>query len=294
MTMLFDRHLRWAMLLPALLVLLVLTVYATLNLVAMSVSTIDFVGGREIWSFTPWLNLSKLRADQIFRVSLVNTFVFVVLSVTLEMAIGFALALLVSSVPRMKGIVRTVMIVPILMPPVAIGSIWKLLYNYDFGIFNLALATVRLPLVDWLGNPHLALLSIVLVDVWHWAPFVFLILLAAVEALPRELIEAARVDGAGSWTLVTRIIAPLLMPALTVAFLFRSIGAFKMFDQVYLLTSGGPGTATEVVTLHLYKVFFAQNELGYGSMLSLAIIAAVAAFLVTTRGARAGVRGAHA
>ena len=109
---------------------------------------------------------------------------------------------------------------------------------------------------------------------------------AAVEGLPRDVLEAARVDGATRWQLVRRIMIPLLKPAIVVAFLFRSILAFKVFDEVFLLTSGGPGTSTELVNLHLYKVFFEQNQLGYGALLSLAIIATIVAFLLVAR--RAG------
>src|SRR5690606_7127297 len=103
-------------------------------------------------------------------------------------------------------------------------------------------------------------------DVWHWTPFVFLILFAAVEAIPTDIMEAARMDGARNRSIVLRIIIPLVWPTIIVALFFRAILAFKVFDQIFLLTSGGPGTSTEVVSLHLYKVYFQQNELGYGSM----------------------------
>jgi len=175
------------------------------------------------------------------------------------------------------------MILPILVPPVAIGSMWKLLYNYDFGIFNQTLTALGLSPVNWLGSTSIALWSVVIVDIWHWVPFVFLILFAAVEAMPIDVLEAARVDGATKWQLLRRVMLPLLRPAIVVALLFRTILAFKVFDEVYLLTSGGPGTSTELVTLHLYKVFFEQNQLGYGSLLSLALIAAIVAFLLVGR-----------
>ena len=142
---------------------------------------------------------------------------------------------------------RTIMIIPILVPPVAIGSMFKLMFNYDFGLFNQMLAAVGLGPVSWLGSPSLALWSVVLVDIWHWVPFVFLILFAAVEGLPREVLEAGRVDGATRWQLLWRVTLPLLMPAITVAFLFRSILAFKAFDEVFLLTGGGPGTSSELL-----------------------------------------------
>ena len=157
------------------------------------------------------------------------------------------------------------------------------MYNYDFGIFNQTLAAIGATPVNWLGSASLALASVIVVDVWHWVPFVFLILFAAVEGLPVDLLEAARVDGATRWQVVWRIMIPLLRPAIIVAFLFRTILAFKVFDEVFLLTSGGPGTATELVNLHLYKVFFEQNQLGYGALLSLAVIAAIVAFLLVAR-----------
>jgi len=124
---------------------------------------------------------------------------------------------------------------------------------------------------------------LVLVDVWHWVPFIFLILFAAVEGLPKEVLEAARVDGATRWQLLRRVTLPLLMPALTMALVFRSILASKTFDEVYLLTGGGPGTSSELLSLHMYKVFFEQNQLGSGALLSVFTIAGVLPLLVLAR-----------
>ncbi|WP_210529707.1 carbohydrate ABC transporter permease [Rubellimicrobium arenae] len=276
-----DRWFRWATLLPAVIVLVVLTVWPVANLLRMAVSTIEFTRDGASFAFTPAENLRRLAGDDLFFINLRTTVIFVVVSVILEMVLGFLLALMVSGVPRGKGLVRTLMILPILVPPVAIGSMWKLVYNHDFGILNQALGVVGLGPVGWLSNPDLALWSVVLVDVWHWTPFVFLILFAGIEGLPREVIEAARVDGATTWQIVRRIVLPLMAPAIAVAFIFRAILAFKVFDQIFLLTSGGPGTATEVVSLRLYRVFFDQNELGYGALLSVVIILAVVAFLLT-------------
>jgi multiple sugar transport system permease protein len=274
---------RYASLLPALVVLAVLTVYPVVNLLRMSMSTIEFVQGADVWTWTPMRNLAMLASDEVLRPALRNTFVFVIVSVAVEMVLGLALALVVAELGRGKGWVRTALILPILVPPVAIGSVWKLMYNYDFGIFNQTLVALGASPVNWLGSPSLALMSVIVVDVWHWVPFVFLILFAAVEGLPVDVLEAARIDGASRWQMIRRVQIPLLRPAIVVALLFRSILAFKVFDEVYLLTSGGPGTATELVNLHLYKVFFEQNQLGYGALLSLAIIAAIVAFLLVAR-----------
>ena len=238
---------------------------------------------RSPWRFTALVNFRRLATDGEFRTTLWNTIVFVVASVTVEMVAGFALAVLVSGVRRFKGIMRTLMILPILVPPVAIGSMWKLMYNFDFGVFNQALGFVGLGPVGWLSDPHLALASVIATDIWHWTPFIFLILFAGVEGLPREVLEAARVDGATTWQTIRKVIIPLMTPALGVAFLFRAVLAFKVFDEIFLLTSGGPGTATDVVGLHLYKVFFEQNDLGYGALLSVVIILAIVTFLLTVR-----------
>jgi multiple sugar transport system permease protein len=274
------RH--WS-LLPAVLAFVVLTGYPIVNLLRMSVSTIEFRGGQELWSFTPGRNWSALVSDPGLAPTVVNTLIFVAAAVIAEMVLGLALALVVGSMTRGKGLMRTLMIVPILVPPVAIGSMFKLMYNHDFGLFNQILAVVGLGPVSWLGSPSLALWSVVLVDVWHWVPFVFLILFAAVEGLPREVLEAGRVDGATRWQLLWRVTLPLLMPAITVAFLFRAILAFKAFDEVFLLTGGGPGTSSELLSLHLYKVFFEQNQLGYGAMLSIFTIVGVLLLLSAGR-----------
>lgn len=286
-----NRHFKWFTLGPAALVLLLLTIYPIVNLFFMAVSTITFEQAEEVWAFTPARNFASLLNDEIFRIALWNTAIFAVVSVSIETVLGLALAILVASMRAFKGIMRTVLIIPVLMPPVAIGSMWKLMYSHDFGVFNQVITGLGFAPINWLGSTSLALISVIIVDVWHWTPFVFLILFAAVEGLPKEVMEAARVDGARNRDIVFKIIIPLLKPAIAVAMLFRAILAFKVFDQIFLLTSGGPGTSTEVVSLHLYKVFFAQNELGYGAMLSLAIIAATIAFLLVGQRASAAVGG---
>jgi len=263
------RH--WS-LLPAVLLFGALTVYPALNLLAMSVSTIAFKGGTDIWTFAPRHNVEAMLADPALGPAIVNTVVFVTVAVAAEMALGVGLALLVGAMTRGKGVLRTIMIVPILVPPVAIGSMFKLMYNYDFGLFNQALAAMGIGPVSWLGSTSMALWSVILVDIWHWVPFVFLIMFAAVEGLPRDVLEAGRVDGATRGQLLRHVTLPLLKPAIAVALLFRAILAFKAFDEVYLLTGGGPGTSTEIVSLHLYRVFFEQNQLGYGAMLSILTI----------------------
>ena len=285
-----NRTFKHWSLLPAVVLFVALTIFPIANLVRMSVSTIEFAEGQARWTFTPAHNFSLLLADTVLWPAAVNTLVFVVVAVAVEMALGLGLALLVARLGRGKGLARTIMVLPILVPAVAIGSMWKLMYNYDFGVFNQALTALGMAPVNWLGSTSVALASVILVDIWHWVPFVFLVLFAAVEGVPNDVIEAARIDGATDTQIVRRIMVPLLKPALAIALIFRSILAFKTFDEVFLLTSGGPGTSTELVSVHLYKVFFEENQLGYGALLSLALIAAIVAFLAVSRGALAAGR----
>jgi multiple sugar transport system permease protein len=279
----FNRTFRHWSMWPCLGFLLALSVYPVLQLVPMALSSIEITSERTTWLFTPRRNLELLLGDEVLRDAIVNTIVFVVLSVAVEMVLGFFSALFIACMPRGRTFARTIMILPILLPAVAIGSMWKLMYNFDFGLFNQIVGLFGIGPVNWLGDTRWALLSVVFVDIWHWTPFVFLILFASIESLPQDVLEAGRIDGATAWQTIRLIILPLLGPALAVAALFRAIAAFKAFDQVYLLTSGGPGTATELLSLHLNRVFFEQNQLGYGAMLSLAIIAVIAGSLGVSR-----------
>ncbi|ATN36577.1 hypothetical protein ACO34A_22575 (plasmid) [Rhizobium sp. ACO-34A] len=276
---------------PAAILLAVLTVVPVLNLFAMALTEISISRGKVEWALKPLSNLNLLLGDALFLTATLNTILFVVLSVSIELVLGVALALLAASVRRGKGLIRTVTILPILVSPVAIGAMWRLIYSYDFGPLNQILEAFGFAKVGWLSETSIALLSVVVVDIWHWTPLVFLILFAGVEGLPREVIEAARMDGANRRQLLRYIVLPLLAPAIGVAFIFRSIAAFKVFDQIVLLTGGGPGTSTEVLSLRLYKVYFEQNAMGYGALLSVVTIVMILVFLLT---ARLGMRWAEA
>src|SRR5947207_4201218 len=200
-----NRSFRHWSLLPAVLLFVLLTVYPMVNLLRLSVSTVEFAEGRAQWSFTPTRNVALLASDSVLPAAVLNTSIFVVVAVAAEVTLGLLLALLVGHLDRGKGLVRTVMILPLLVPPVAIGSMWKLMYNYDFGMFNQALIAIGAAPVNWLGSTSLALLSVIVVDVWHWVPFVFLILFAAAEGLPVDVLEAALVVVATRGQIVWRI-----------------------------------------------------------------------------------------
>ncbi len=283
----FDRAFQYWALLPALLVLLALTVFPLLELVGMSFSTVSFGQGQVIWTWSGLDNLRTLLRDHVFFAAIGNTIVFVVVTVVVETVLGFTLALLASEVGRAAGLARQLLMIPILVPGIAIGTIWSLMYNYETGIFNVVLRFLHLPAQSWTANPHLALPSIMVVDIWHWTSFVFLLMLAGFESLPAEPIEAARVDGASGWQVLRYVVLPLLRPTILVAVLFRTIFAFKVFDEVFLLTGGGPGTASEVISFYIYQVFFPQSRMGYAAFLSVVTILTTVVFVaVYLRAAR--------
>ena len=272
----FGRTGRYLALLPALLFLVLLSAWPLGNLVALSFAEVSWEGGKSTWTWVGLQNYQRLAADTLFHSGILNTIILVVVATTCQVVIGLALALFCSRLGRQSAIYRTIFILPILIPGIIIGAIWRLMYNAQFGVINQLVAMVGFQPVDWLGSPSMALWSVIIVDIWHWTPFAFLMLLAAIESLPQDLYEAAEIDGANGWQKFRRITLPLLWPAIFVTLVFRGVTAFKVFDEVYLLTGGGPGTATEVISFTIYQRFFVQDSPGYGSALSISVIFLVA------------------
>ncbi len=279
------RHLT---LFPAIILFALLTVLPLANLAALSFNDIEWVNREAVWEWVGFGNYAALPEDNLLRAGVVNTLIFAIVAVALQMVIGFVLALLTTRVVRGRVFYRTVFILPILVPGIIIGAIWKLMYSYDFGVLNGILLWLGLTPQDWLGDPDLALLSVIIVDVWHWTPFCFLLLLAGLESLPDDIFEAARIDGASRWQLLRYITLPLMLPTIAVTFVFRMILAFKVFDEIYLLTGGGPGTSTEVISFTIYRRFFTEDQTGYGAAMSIAVIAVIAAMIIGATRATAG------
>ncbi|MCR8723735.1 carbohydrate ABC transporter permease [Frigidibacter sp. ROC022] len=271
-----SRRVKLFTVLPALLFLVLLSVLPLANLLALSFAKVTWAEGSATWTWEGLANYRALAEDALFKAGIVNTLILVVSATTLQVGLGLGLALICSRLGRSAKAYRTLFLLPILVPGIIIGAIWKLMYNTQFGVINQLLGLVGLGPFDWLGSSTLALASVIAVDVWHWTPFSFLLLLAAVEALPRDVFEAAQIDGAGSWRTFRRIVLPLLWPAIFTTFVFRAIIAFKVFDEVYLLTGGGPGTSTQVISFTIYQRFFVQDSAGYGAAMSIFVMFLVA------------------
>ncbi|KPL27244.1 MAG: ABC transporter permease [Acidithiobacillales bacterium SM1_46] len=222
--------------------------------------------------FVGFDNYTRLIADARFWNALANTVYFSAVSVALEVLLGLLVALLLARAFRGRALLYSIILLPWAIPTVVSARLWEWLYNADYGVLNYLLGTH----VNWLGSPGWALHAAILMDVWKATPFVALLLIAGLQTIPRELYQAAALDGAGAWTTFRRITLPLLVPLLLVVLVFRTIDAFRVFDAIYVLTGGGPANSTETVSIYAYKVLFQALEFGYGSAVAVSVLAVVA------------------
>jgi len=224
-------------------------------------------------------NYLKAIGDDGFWHSLQLTLGFMVVALSIEIVLGIALAVLLDQAFKGRRTILILLLLPMFVTNVVIGLIWRILLSYDFGVVNWLLSLLGLPKVAWLGDPGLALWSLVIVDVWNTTAFVALLVLAGLAAVPDEPRQAARVDGASSWQTFRLITLPLLRPVIFVAVVWRTIDLFRIFDVVYSLTGGGPYNATETISLYAYNQGFASFNLGFASAISYLIILSLAIVL---------------
>ena len=212
----------------------------------------------------------------------------------LESLVGLGLALLFRQNFPGRGVLRTLMILPMVITPAVVGMFWKLLYDPNYGVYKYMLSVVGLPSVSWLSSTW-ALTSVIIMDVWESSPFFMLVLLAGLQTEDKEALEAARIDGASSWQIVYYLTLPHLVPYLAIAAAFRAIWSLSEFDKVYMLTLGGPGDATTTMSLYAFKVGFVSFDIGKISaiswiiaVLTLLVTAPLITFLLRGRGAGSG------
>ena len=285
----------WLFLLPALFLLGFFTMYPFIKVLDLSFREFDLKSpGKGLGRFVALGNYRYLmRQDSQFWHSLGLTILFVVIVVTIEFFIGLGLALLLNRDFKGKKVVVALAVAPTVMAPAAVGLMWSLAVNHEFGIVPYLLKTLGIRLQQaLLGSRTTALLTVMLMDIWQWTPFMFLIMLSGLHGLPKEPYEAAQVDRASKWQIFRLITLPLLKPLIVVALLLRVIDAFKTFDQVYVLTGGGPGDATELLALYAYRVNFRMWNLGYGAAVTLVvyfiILVVTAIFYTLTTAERKG------
>ena len=270
----FAKEQNFALLMvgPGLLVLLLTTTFPLLFLLWNSFQTINlsmpFLDG-----FAGLKNYSQMMGDSRFWHSLQLTAIYTVSSVTLQLVIGLGLALLVMQIPAGQWLFRIVAILPIVLAPVVVGLFWRtIMLAPEFGIMDFIFRAIGFGQVNWLGSPTPALISVIIIHTWQWTPFAFLVLLASLAALPQEVFEAARIDRANAFKRFVYITLPLIRPAVVIVVIMRSMIALSAFAAIFAATGGGPGTATEILNLYVYKTSFVELNFGYGSALAVALL----------------------
>ena len=266
-------------LLPAAVWILAFTIFPLIYALYTSLWSFRF-GQRN--QFILFDNFRRLITDSNLHQSLITTLTFVTVTVSVEMLLGFALALLLNQEIRGKSVLRAIMILPLFATPVAMGYLGITLFYEVNGPLNEFIRLFGGEGVPWLSSPRWAPVSIMLLDIWQWTPFVFLVTLAALQGLPKDLYEAADVDGASWWASFLRITMPLMAPVLWLVLLLRLVEAFKVFDIPSSLTLGGPGRATEVYSLFTYRTALRFFDHGYAAaqgILLLVIVMSVVTLL---------------
>jgi multiple sugar transport system permease protein len=258
--------------LPAVGILLALSIYPLIYSIKVSLTTSSGTFGFD--------NFTRLLGDRVFGAAAIQTVVLTAVALVIEFVLGLTLAVLIDSLTRAKSFFRAGLLIPMLLPPVVAAVAWRLIFNPQFGALN---GTLRELGIDtshllWTGSSRTALASVVAVDVWEWTPFLFLLLSAGLQAIPREPLEAARIDGASAWQTFRDITLPLLRPVIVLALLLRAMDLVRIFDQIFILTQGGPGTATETVSLYIYRTAFRFSNFGYAAAMSFVLLAATVIF----------------
>ena len=286
------RRLGWLMIAPTLAMLSANSIFPLLYALSVSLRNYQIlIPGAHRW--VGFSNYARIVGDPLFWSSLEVTVWFVAGVVFLQFPIGFALALLLNRLRRFQNLIATLLLTPTIISSSVAAFQWTQLFNYRFGPVNYVLDLLHLGRPTWTGDPSLALPSLIFVDFWQWTPFMTLLLFAGLRSLPSTIVEAARMDGSTAWQIVWRIYLPLLRPVIGIALILRVLMAFKLFDIIYVLTAGGPGTVTENLAFFTYIQGFRYFNLGYASalaILQLIVVALLAKALIalTRRSSLAG------
>lgn len=254
------------MLSPTVVVLLIMTTYPLLFTLVYSFTDYNLLRSLKNGStFIGLGNYIKLLNDPYFQQSILNTVKFTILAVIFEMIVGLAVALFVNSLTRGQKTMRTLVLLPYLLPTVTVALSWRMMLSPNYGIVNQVLQALHLPVYNWFSDIHTAFGMLVLIDVWQSAPFVFLLLYAALQSVPEGQYEAARIDGAGVLQQFWYVTIPNIKNSLALCALLRTIDSFRLFDKVNLLTGGGPANSTSTITQYLYNYGIKSLDFGFGS-----------------------------
>ncbi len=273
----------WLFAVPALVLIAAVIVFPWLFTVFMSLNDWKVGGGIDF----VWLqNYTRLFADDRFLESIWRTFFFTVMAVALPILLGVAAALVFHREFPWRGLLRTIFVMPMMATPVAVALVWTMMFHPQLGVLNYLLSLFGLPPSLWVYSPNTVIPTLVLVEVWHWTPLVMLIVLGGLAGLPQDPYDSATIDGATDWQMFRYITLPLLLPYIMIALVIRTIDALKVFDTIFVITQGGPGTASETLNIFLYLQAFQFYNLGYASavvVIFFIIIVALSLLLLYVR-----------
>jgi len=270
-----DRRFGWLISTPALIAGIVVSVYPLLYLLASSLTRSTL--GRPFQEFVGGANFADVLGDDVFRGSVVRTVLLAVVGASLQLAVGLAVALLLRQLTRGQALVRTLVLLPMLTPPVMAAVVWKLMLDPNGGLFNAVLRSrglIEEPL-SLLGSTIGSIVVIALADTWQWTPLVALLIFAGLLALPDEVYEAARIDGVSGWQSFRYVTLPLVQPVMLGVFLIKIIMSFKIFDLVYVLTAGGPGDSTTLTGFLVFRTALREFDIGRASAQTLLFVVVV-------------------
>lgn len=274
-----KRRFQAAMLAPVIVLLIGLTVFPFIYTVTNSFTDYYYLAA-ESKQFVGLSNYIKVLNDDLFQRAVWNTVKFMLLAVSIETVLGLGIALLVESMKRGLRLLRVTLLLPSLLPPVTVALVWQMMLSNHNGIINHMLSIFGMGPFNFLMDIGLAFNAILLIDIWQWTPFAFLLLYAALQAIPRSQYEAARVDGAGGWKIFAHITLPHLWPGLLLVVLLRTIDTFRLFDKVNILTGGGPANSTTTVTQYIYRHGVYNLQFGYSAAASIIMVLLVLAFSI--------------
>jgi multiple sugar transport system permease protein len=281
-----QRRLFWLFLVPGLTYLVGVRVAPALFTLTLSLTDWKLIRGATP-RFVGLANYVRLAHDGPFIEAVGRTLLFAVSATGLELLLGLAIALFVNRELRGRTALRAILLTPMVITPAVVGLIWYILYHKSIGPLNYFLSLLDLPSVGWLTSPHVALASLILTDLWHWTPFMFLLALSALQVVPTELYEAADVDGATRLQAFRSVTLPLIWDTLMVGCILRSMDAFEIFAEPFVMTGGGPGRATETVSLFIYKSAFTFFDMGYaGAMIAVSILLIASVYSIYLRHVR--------
>ena len=276
-----ERNIVWIFPLPATIFILVMMAFPVLYTVWVSFTDWSVSSGGDI-NFIGLKNYVDLFQEPRFYNAVKMTFYFTTLAVGVETVLGVAIALILNREFWGKGIAKTILLLPMVATPVAIGLAWTLFYEPTIGLANYTLKGMGLEGSNWLASKDMVIPALAIVDIWEWTPMVALIVLAGLASMPTEPFEAAKVDGATTIQTFRYITLPLLYPTILIAIVLRSIDAFKTFDIIYTMTAGGPGFASETLNIYAYTLGFGYFKFGMASSALAALLAIVLGFSILT------------